>query len=201
MQFRDENGKIINHLVTERNEQVQAEKYLTPKCIVLELGARYGTVSCIINKKVGPNMVVVEPDVRVQDALEQNMKANGCDFNIVKGVISRVPLELTEQNKSNGYGTTSIKTEESSIPSMTLEEVETKYNLVFNTLVADCEGFLEQFMDENPKLYQQLSLIMFEKDYANKCNYKKIENTLKANGFACLNGSFHSVWKKTITNT
>jgi hypothetical protein len=62
--------------------------------------------------------------------------------------------------------------------------------------VADCEGFLEQFMDENPKLYQQLSLIMFKKDYPNKCNYAKIENTLKTNGFTCLVGRFHSVWKK-----
>ena len=74
--------------------------------------------------------------------------------------------------------------------------MENKYNLRFNTLVADCEGFLEQFMDENPKLYQQLSLIMFEKDYPNKCNYAKIENTLKTNGFTCLVGRFHSVWKK-----
>lgn len=196
MQFKDQYGKIINHLKIEHYEQLQAEKYLTPKCVVLELGARYGTVSCIINKKVGPNMVVVEPDIRVQDALEQNMKANDCDFNIVKGVISRVPLELTEKNSYHGYGTTSIKMEVSSIPNITLEEVENKYNLTFNTLIADCEGFLEQFMDENPKLYKQLSLILFEKDYPQKCNYIKIEDTLKANGFTCLDGSFHSVWKK-----
>jgi hypothetical protein len=62
--------------------------------------------------------------------------------------------------------------------------------------VADCEGFLEQFLDENPKLYNQLSLILFEKDYPNKCNYEKIAATLRANGFTCLDGSFHSIWKK-----
>jgi FkbM family methyltransferase len=197
MKFKDQYGKIINHLKMERNEQIQAEQYLTPECIVLELGARYGTVSCIINKKVGPNMVVVEPDIRVQDALEQNMKANDCDFNIIKGVISRVPLELINlDNYYGGYAATTVKSEVSSIPNFTLEEVETKYNLTFNTLVADCEGFLEQFMDENPKLYQQLSLIMFEKDYPDKCNYAKIENILKANGFTCLDISFHSIWKK-----
>jgi hypothetical protein len=80
MEFKDQYGKIIDHLKMERDEQLQAEKYVTSDCVVLELGARYGTVSCIINKKVGPNMVVVEPDIRVQDALEQNMKAN--DFLI-----------------------------------------------------------------------------------------------------------------------
>jgi len=197
MQFKDQYGKIIDHLNMEREEQLQAEKYVTPDCIVLELGARYGTVSCIINKKVGVNMVVVEPDIRVQDALEQNMKANGCNFNIVKGVISRVPLELINLNKwYGGYAATTVKSEVSSIPNFTLEEVESKYNLVFNTLVADCEGFLEQFLDENPKLYNQLSLILFEKDYPNKCNYEKIAATLRANGFTCLDGRFHSIWKK-----
>jgi hypothetical protein len=197
MEFKDQYGKIIDHLKMERDEQLQAEKYLTPECVVLELGARYGTVSCIINKKVGTNMVVVEPDIRVQDALEQNMKANNCNFNIVKGVISRVPLELINLNYwYGGYGATTEKSEVSSIPNFTLEEVESKYNLVFNTLVADCEGFLEQFLDENPKLYNQLSLIMFEKDYPNKCNYAKIADTLRANGFTCLDGGFHSIWKK-----
>jgi FkbM family methyltransferase len=197
MEFKDQYGKIIDHLKMEREEQLQAEKYVTSDCVVLELGARYGTVSCIINKKVGPNMVVVEPDIRVQDALEQNMKANDCNFNIVKGVISRVPLELINlHNWYGGYAATTVKSEVSSIPNFTLEEVESKYNLVFNTLVADCEGFLEQFLDENPKLYNQLSLIMFEKDYPNKCNYAKITDTLRANGFTCLDGSFHSIWKK-----
>jgi FkbM family methyltransferase len=197
MEFKDQYGNIIDHLKMEREEQLQAEKYLTPECVVLELGARYGTVSCIINKKVGSNMVVVEPDIRVQDALEQNMKANDCNFNIVKGVISRVPLELINLNNwYGGYAATTVKSEVSSIPNFTLEEVERKYNLVFNTLVADCEGFLEQFLDENPKLYNQLSLILFEKDYPNKCNYEKIAATLRANGFTCLDGSFHSIWKK-----
>ena len=197
MQFEDQYGKIIDHLKMERDEQLQAEQYLSPECVVLELGARYGTVSCIINKKVGSNMVVVEPDIRVQEALEKNMKANGCDFNIVKGVISRVPLELINLNNwYGGYAATTVKSEVSSIPKFTLEEVESKYNLVFNTLVADCEGFLEQFLDENPKLYNQLSLILFEKDYPNKCNYTRIADTLRANGFTCLDGSFHSVWKK-----
>jgi len=197
MEFKDQYGKTIDHLKMEREEQLQAEKYLTPECVVLELGARYGTVSCIINKKVGSNMVVVEPDIRVQDALEQNMKANDCNFNIVKGVISRVPLELINLNNwYGGYAATTVKSEVSSIPNFTLEEIENKYNLVFNTLVADCEGFLEQFLDENPKLYNQLSLILFEKDYPNKCNYEKIAVTLRANGFTCLDGSFHSIWKK-----
>jgi FkbM family methyltransferase len=196
MIFKDENNNIVNNSIYEVTEQNQAIRYIDKDCIVLELGARYGTVSCIINKKIGnpQNQVSVEPDVRVQKALEENMINNNCNFHIINGFISKIPLELTELD--SGYGTTSIPVENSNIISYTLNEIENKYNLKFNTLVADCEGFLEQFFDENPQLYSQLSLVMFEKDYANKCDYDKIINNLKINNFNCLEDGFHSVWKK-----
>jgi hypothetical protein len=50
-------------------------------------------------------------------------------------------------------------------------------------LVADCEGFLEIFFDENPNFYDTLRLIIFEADYTEKCNYNKIRNTLREKGF------------------
>jgi len=196
--FNDENGKTINYLSVERDEQLLAEKYINSDSIVLELGARYGTVSCIINKKISntKNQVSVEPDIRVHKCLEENMINNNCNFNILKGVISKVPIELTELDSGDGYGATFIKVIESSIKSYTLNDVETIYNLKFNTLFADCEGYLEHFFDENPELYQQLELIIFEMDYTNKCNYKKIINNLELNNFTCLNNEFHQVWKK-----
>lgn len=53
------------------------------------------------------------------------------------------------------------------------------YNLKFNVLVADCEGFLQQFFDENPEFYDNLRLVIFEADYPEKCNYGKIVTKLK----------------------
>ncbi len=196
--YRNEHGAVINHMHVEREEQVHAERFITPECVVLELGARYGTVSCVISKKLSNsnNLVAVEPDERVWAALEDNMARNGCNFHILKGFISRRPLALAEKNSWEGYGTTSINTNDTSIASFTLEEVEARYGLTFNTLVADCEGFLEVFLDENPKLYDTLSLILFEKDYPHKCNYNKIIATLRAKGFRQLISGFHEVWKK-----
>jgi FkbM family methyltransferase len=198
MQFLDEKGRIINHLHVERTEQLQAERYITADSVVLELGARYGTVSCAINSKLSnpANQVSVEPDTRVHEALEYNMQANNCSFHILKGVVSKTLVQLEAIDSWDGYGTTSVKADTSSIPSYTLEEVESKYGLTFNTVVADCEGFLEQFMDENPKLYTSLNLIMFEKDYPHKCNYDKIMMLLSENGFTRLEDGFHQVWKK-----
>lgn len=199
MLFFDEKGLVINHLRVEREEQEQASTYITKDCVVLELGARYGTVSCIINKILSNphNLVVVEPDPRVWEALESNMKLNSCDFHIVKGFVSKDALDLVQPD-GDAYGTTAVKSEnpQSQIPSYTLEHIQTTHNLKFNTLVADCEGFLEQFFDENPHLYDQLQLVMFEKDYPIKCNYDRIMYQLQKHGFQRIVPGFHEVWQK-----
>jgi len=194
MIFKNENDNIINHKMIESHEQRQAEQYIKSDSIVLELGARYGTVSCIINKKLSikTNQVSVEPDILVHKSLEENMKNNNCNFHILKGIISKKNMELT----GTGYGTTSILCETKKLDIYTLEEVEEKYNLKFNTLIADCEGFLEQFFDENPKLYDQLDLCIFEQDYPIKCNYKKIIDNLTLHNFKQIESGFHQVWIK-----
>jgi FkbM family methyltransferase len=197
MKFKDENG-FFDHAQRESVEQKQANKYIEANCIVLELGARYGTVSCTINKKLSYplNQVVVEPDQRVWKLLEENMIANDCNFHIIKGFVSKTTLDLTNEHNDDLYATTSIKSTSSSIKSYTLEEVETMFDLKFNTLVADCEGFLEQFFDENPHFYEQIFLIIFEKDMPHKCNYNKIRDNLKLHGFECLEEAFHEVWRR-----
>ena len=50
--FIDENNNIVDNTIHETDEQRLADKYIKPTDVVLELGARYGTVSCIINKKI-----------------------------------------------------------------------------------------------------------------------------------------------------
>ena len=46
--YNEKNEKIDNKKV-ERIQQCFCEKYIDPNDIVLELGARYGSVSCAIN--------------------------------------------------------------------------------------------------------------------------------------------------------
>jgi len=68
--------------------------------------------------------------------------------------------------------------------------------LNFNVLVADCEGFLEQFFDENPEFYDNLRLIIFEEDFPEKCNYNKIKENLRTKGFINILNGFQNVLKK-----
>ena len=116
----------------------------------------------------------------IWDTLEKNMEFNNCNFHIVKGFISNFKNNLIK----DGYMTTSYKDEKSLIPNYTLDEIKEKYNInKFSVLVADCEGFLETFLDENPNLINDLRLIIFEEDFPEKCNYDKIKDNLIKNNF------------------
>ena len=199
MEILDMNDKVVDTNKIEKPEQDLANYFIKENDIVLELGARYGSVSCVINSKLNNknNQVVVEPDDRVWDALEKNKKRNNCEFNIIKGFISNKKLDLTNLDYwIDGYGSTFIESNNTKIPSYSLDEIKTKYNLDFNVLVADCEGFLEVFFNENPDFYDNLRLIIFEADYPNKCNYNKIRNTLKNKKFTEILHGFQNVWAR-----
>jgi hypothetical protein len=75
----------------EKLEQDLADTYINDDDVVLELGARYGAVSCTINSKlkIKTNQVVVEPDddnsnipcytlQSIKDASELT-----CEFNVL----------------------------------------------------------------------------------------------------------------------
>lgn len=200
MNFIDMKGNPINVDVIERDEQNLVRQYIKKDDIVLELGARYGSVSCAINFKLNNknNQVSVEPDNRVWKSLKRNKEYNKCNFNIVEGFISNKKLSLINKNDwIDGYAATSIEDINSNIPSYTLDEIKNKYNLKFNVLVADCEGFLETFFDENPDFYNELRMIIFEADYDTKCNYNKIKQNLESKGFQKILSGFQNVYIKT----
>ena len=198
MKFVDENNNIIDIKNVEHVEQDLANKYITSNSIVLELGARYGTVSCIISKKIknSNNLVVVEPDDTIWESLEKNMKNNNCNFHIVKGVISNKKLAL---GSVRGYGVQMFPDNSSNIPNFSFDDIENQFNLKFNTLVADCEGCVGDLFNENPILYKQLELIILEHD-TDKTDYDKLISNFKKFGFKEIENTFdevaRTVWKK-----
>ena len=99
MKIYDQNNNLVNTNKLEKTEQDLAQKYIKKDDVVLELGARYGSVSCVINSKLSNknNQVSVEPDSRVWNALEKNKKINNCGFNIINGFIGE------KKNGSNKF--------------------------------------------------------------------------------------------------
>jgi hypothetical protein len=84
-----------------------------------------------------------------------------------------------------------------SIDNYSIDELENKYKLKFNCLIADCEGFMEIFLLENIDKIKHFNKILFEKDQPHICNYDNVDNILKQNGFKCIKDDFHSVYIKT----
>jgi hypothetical protein len=201
MKFYNENDEELDLPNYEPMERQLAEEFVADDDCVLELGARYGTVSVTINKilKNKKNQVSVEPDERVWSALDKNKNIHNCEFNVVRGFISNKKLNLTDLSSSDGAGSTYIEDTNSQISCFTMDEIKKIYNIdKFNVLVADCEGGLELFLEENPSLYSDLRLIIFEWDREDKCNYLKIESNLQNAGFSKVPrpGIFQVIWKK-----
>lgn len=188
MDFIDEKGIPVRYDRYEVCERNQAKQYIKPNDCVLELGARYGGVSVTINNILNnkTNQVSVEPDKKVWGALERNRDVNNCQFEIIKGTISKKPHIINGVS----WATHTLESAYGDIPNYDLPDKP------FNVLVADCEGFLETFYRENKALFHKLRLVIFEKDRPAICNYDYIIDELKSLGFKEIKNSFHSIYKR-----
>lgn len=182
----DENKKRIDVTTIENKEQVMVQRHIQPTDRVLELGARYGSVSVRVNKilKDKTKHVVVEPDRRVWKALTYNRYKNNTKFKIFQGFVANKKYKLVNKKEWSGYAATMVEDEGSNIPSITLTKLLKKVGFQPNVLIADCEGCLCDFMDENPDFISQLRMVMFESDYPDKCSYEvKVAGKLLAENF------------------
>jgi len=192
----NERGELVDTSRCEVLEQKLAYLWIEEDDCVLELGGRYGSVSVIINHKLKNKQehVVIEPDNRVWDVLEFNKRINNCKFKIIKGFLSKKKMSLINLHECEGYGTRSVHSETSDIPTYTLGDIDMK----FNVLVADCEGFLETFFDENPEFISDLRLVIFEADQEHVCNYAKVRDKLREDNFEEILGGHQNVWIKKV---
>lgn len=183
LNFVDEYGNVINVLDYERPEQVLNAKFIHPNAKVLEIGGRYGVASGFINECLEENNktnhVVVEPDITVLNALKRNRKVNNSKFEIFNGTVSEQSLTLIP----NGSATRSSPDDASLIEFMTYNEIQNKYQIEFDTLIVDCEGFFETFLDAFHADMNKVKYIFLEYDFPTICNYDKIEGILTSMGF------------------
>lgn len=203
--FVNEKGEKVDYRTFESVEVHLAKKYIKRDDYVLELGARYGGVSCAINSKLKnkTHQYSVEPDYRVWDALETNKKNNNCEFNIIKGTISNEPMKIIQDTRkfkdNNDWAAYTELASGYSSPAPRGIENHKLPDKPFNVLVADCEGFLETFYNENKQLFSQLRCIMIEKDRPDQCNYKFLESEFLNMGFKIsykCEKDFHVVYER-----
>jgi FkbM family methyltransferase len=214
MSYIDREGKPVD-IDFEIDQHVLVKSFISKNAQVLELGARYGTVSCLISELINDptKHVAVEPDTSVIEALKTNKLNNNGQFYIYNGVISKDKYTINTVEASHKYyeyATYTTKCDKGDIQNMSLQELERCYDITFDTLVADCEGFLCDFVEENKDMMQQFKLIIFEKDgtpwHIYEKRYEQMEDTLITLGFKrkfsiphpeyTNNPRLHNVWIK-----
>ena len=116
----------------ETEEQDIASKYITKDDKVLELGARYGTVSAIILDNISDvkNCVIVDPDRNITHALTDNLK--NCEYGDAQIYIGTIGEHKKKIHTNDSYATYTEACEDDScdIENMTYKDLQNKYNIV-----------------------------------------------------------------------
>ena len=175
--------------------------YLVKKSVqsdmkVLELGARYGTVSVCLNYILQDplkQLLCVDPDKRIEQCLEKNKTVNNCTFNIFNGAISKKDLYVCYNNigwETKTYETPPEFLQTESIVTKSLDEIMNLLDIQFDCLIADCEGFLLDFLIENKSFFDNLRCVIYEEDCTStnpingvSIDYQEIDRFLESNGF------------------
>ena len=172
--------KFIGNMKTEIPEQLMTCKHLNSNDCVLELGGSIGRNSCIINyilldKK---NHVVVEPSLMELEVLKKNRDNNNFKFQIENSAISEKILfsKGWHTYTENIPGSTPIKI-------LTYNQLKAKYNLNFNTIIADCEGNFVPMLKSFPDILNGINKIMIEHDFNSNEDLQYFYNIMKKNNF------------------
>jgi len=189
----------------ELPEQKMTVRYLTGNEKVLEIGGNIGRNSLIIssiltNKK---NFVCLESDPYISMQLCENRDINGFDFFVENSALSNRKLI------QKGWKTIEsdiVLTGYKKINTITLQELRKKYDIVFDTLILDCEGAFYYILIDMPNILDNINLIIMENDYSDISHKNYIDKTLKEQNFfldyvesggfgPCFN-NFFEVWKR-----
>lgn len=196
--FINENFNILDpfSLSVEEGSRYLINKYVKPDMKVLELGARYGTVSVCLDYLLDnpkEQLLCVDPDSTIKHCLNKNKEANNCTFNIFNGAISKNKLFVCYngcgwETKTYIIPPSHLNSEE--IETHSIEDIQKIYNIDFNCLLADCEGFLLEFIKENESFFDKLVCVIYEEDCSinhpinnTYINYTEVETFLLSKGF------------------
>ena len=191
-------------LNSELPEQKMVVRYLTGNEKVLEIGGNIGRNSLVIGSIVdNNNFVVLESDTSIATQLTENRDSNKFTFNIENSALSNRSLI---QKEWDTIPSDTLQEGYSWVNTITLDNLKTKYNIIFDTLVLDCEGAFYYILMDIPEILNNINLIIMENDYHNISHKQYIDNVLIKNkfykhyeesgGWGHCYYNFFEVWKK-----
>jgi FkbM family methyltransferase len=178
-----------------------ARALIIPSQRVLELGARYGTTSCVLAEVTHNHggVVSVEPDQKAHAALRANLDSHRCNVAVFRGTVGQTPQVVLEfPNRSLRYEvqTRQATAADHPLPHLTYERLEqlsgrqdgTYQRFQFNVLVLDCEGCINDMLSSRILASHSLELILLEMDSPRKVDYSMWHLRFERHGF-------RRVWK------
>ena len=179
----------------ESDMWTMARALIDPSHTVLELGARYGTTSCVLAEATNNSgrVVSVEPDSFVHAALDTNRRAHKCNFGIFRGTVGRHAQVLEATYASGSRKTYEVRTRDARstdapsthLASISVDDLERLSGMRFNAMVIDCEGCLNGVLDHQllRRTVPPLELLLIEQDSLRKVNYAEWHVQLVRHGF------------------
>lgn len=198
---------LINYgsLHDELPEQKMVVRYLKGDEKVLEIGGNIGRNSLVIASILNDdtNLVTLECDSNIANQLKENRDLNHFHFHIESSALSnRKLIQIGWDTKpsdvlEHGYNW---------VETIALEELKNKYNILFDTLVLDCEGAFYYILMDMPEILDNIKLIIMENDYYDISHKKYVDSVLtqhnfmvdysERGGWGCCFDNFFEVWKK-----
>ena len=194
----------------ELPEQQMSVKYLKGDEKILEIGGNIGRNSLVISQILqnSENLVVLESDEISASQLKENRDLNNFNFHIENSALSKRKLI------QNGWYTKPSEILENGFKWVNIidyKELINKYDIIFDTLVLDCEGAFYYILIDMPEILDNINLIIMENDYDNLLKKEYVDDILKKHNFKrdfFMSGShvgagwspccdnFFEVWKK-----
>nr|QPI16584.1 MAG: hypothetical protein NIOZUU159_00075 [Virus NIOZ-UU159] len=178
----------FNHgsLKDEYPEQSMAIRYLTGHEKVLEIGGNIGRNSMLIGYILGMknnnNMVVLEPDEDIAKKLYENRDLNNFNFNIEVSALSKRKL-IKKKGDWRSVVSDKVLENHANLNTITLDDLNAKYNIEFDTLVLDCEGAFYYILMDMPEILNNINLIIMENDFCTMEHKNYVDQILKKNKF------------------
>ena len=190
----------------ELPEQKMVVKYLRGHEKVLELGGNIGRNSLIIASILtdSSKLVTIECNKNIAPQLCVNKNMNGLKFNVECSALSNRKL------MQKGWGTLPYEgvllEDYEMIETITFDELESKYDIKFDTFVIDCEGAFYYILLDNHAILTNINLIIMENDYHDISHKEHVDKILKlynfnvdyveAGGWGPCYNNFFEVWIK-----
>lgn len=185
-------------------EQKMSVRYLTGNEKVLELGGNIGRNTLVIASILNHSQfVTLESDPDIAKQLIKNRDLNHFNFHVEDSALSNKKLI------QKGWDTiqSDVLLENYKwINTITLDQLNAKYNIDFDTLVLDCEGAFYYILMDFPEILTHIKLIIMENDYWNITHKNYVDEVLlknnfyvdyqEAGGWGPCYQNFFEVWKK-----